>query len=235
MEILETLITSVISLITLFILTRLMGHRSMGELSLFDYINGITIGSIAAEMATSMFTDITKPLIALIIYALVDIILSLLSHKSMRLRRFFTGKPYILYNHGTLYYKNLIKAKIDINEFLMLCRVNGYFDLAHIETVLLEANGQVSFLPASNQRPVTGSDLNLNLSQDHLVANVIIDGNIMKKNLAHAGHDTIWLHDQLNAQGITSLKEILLATCDANHNLRIYKKAPEEMKKDLLE
>lgn len=126
-------------------------------------------------------------------------------------------------------------AKIDINEFLMQCRVNGYFDLANIETAILEANGQISFLPIANQRPVTGKDLNINPNQDYLVANVIIDGNIMQKNLAHTGHNETWLHKQLKAQDITQISDVLLATCDSNNTLRIYKKNTKDMKKDFLE
>lgn len=187
------------------------------------------------ETIISPPADTIKPFVAMIVYALASVLLSLLTNKSIKARRFITGKPSILYDHGTLYCKNLSKAKIDINEFLMQCRVNGYFDLANIETAILEANGQISFLPIANQKPVTGKDLNIHPSQDYLVANVIIDGNIMQKNLAHTGHNETWLHKQLKAQDITKISDVLLATCDSNNILRIYKKNTEDMKKDFLE
>lgn len=234
MEVLDAIITSIASIIILFILTRLMGHRSMSEISLFDYINSITIGSIAAETIIAPSQDTIKPFIAMITYALISILLALLTNKSIKARRFITGKPSILYDHGTLYFKNLSKAKIDINEFLVQCRMSGYFDLANIETAILEPNGQISFLPVAAMRPVIGKDLNLTPSQDYLVANVIIDGNIMQKNLEHTGHNETWLYKQLKAQDITNLKDVLLATCDSNNILRVYKKVTNDMKKDIL-
>lgn len=130
--------------------------------------------------------------------------------------------------------KNLSKPKIDINEFLVQCRMSGYFDLANIETAILEPNGQISFLPVAAMRPIIGKDLNLSPTQEHLVANVIIDGNIMPKNLEYTGHNEDWLYKQLNAQDITSLTDVLLATCDSNNTLRVYKKVSNDMKKDLL-
>lgn len=78
---------------------------------------------------------------------------------------------------------------MDLGEFLVQCRVNGYFDLTDIQTALLEPNGKISFLPVSNKRPVTGEDLNISPSQNYLVANVIIDGKIMSQNLKHMGNN----------------------------------------------
>ncbi|MFQ9697351.1 MAG: DUF421 domain-containing protein [Zhenhengia sp.] len=157
----------------------------MSQLTVFDYTNSITIGSIAAEMATCEFTDLSKPFTAMIVFALFNILLSILTNKSIKLRRLVTGKPNILYDNGQLYYKIFTKAKMDLGEFLVHCRVNGYFDLSDIQTAILEPNGKISFLPVSNKRPVIGEDLNISPAQNYLVANVIIDGKIMSQNLKY--------------------------------------------------
>ena len=120
-------ITSVSSVIVLFILTRIMGKRQISQLTMFDYINGITIGSIAAEMATALDGDVWQPLFAMIIYAFFAIMISYISMKSIKARRFLVGRPFLLYENGKLFEKNLKKAKLDINEFLTECRTNGYF------------------------------------------------------------------------------------------------------------
>ena len=159
-EIIHTIVLSVGSLIVLFLLTKLMGYRQMSQLSLFDYINGITIGSIAAEMATNL-EDYHRPLTAMIIYGLATVLLSLLTGKSIKARRFVNGKPLILLHHGTLYEENLRKAKIDLNEFLEQCRVSGYFDISQLQAVILEGNGRLSFLPKTEERPVTPAELRL--------------------------------------------------------------------------
>lgn len=235
MEVIQTILTALGSVVTLFILSKLMGNREMSQLSVFDYINSITIGSIAAEMATCQFTDVLKPFTSMIVFALFNLLLSVLTNKSVKLRRLLTGKPSILYDNGQLYYKTFVKAKMDLGEFLALCRVNGYFNLSDLQTVLLEANGKMSFLPIANKRPITGSDLNLSFSQNYLVANVIIDGKIMLQNLAHIGYDEKWLIKQLHSYKISDISEVFLATCDRSGTLCIYKKLNEKSTIDLLE
>lgn len=221
-EILYVICLSAGSIIVLFILTKLMGCRQMSELSMFDYINGITIGSIAAEMATSLENNFLQPLTAMIVYALASIALSFWCDKSMWFRRFVDGKSIILYDNDMLYKKNLSRAKIDINEFLAQCRISGYFDLSKIQTALLEPNGKISFLPKSAERPLNPADLNLTLPPESLCANLIIDGKIMDKNLKHSGKDIKWLENQIKGQGFSRIEDVLLATCDLQNNFHAF-------------
>lgn len=137
------------SIIILFILTKIMGNREMSQLSMFDYIVSITIGSIAAEMSTSLENNFLEPVIAMVVYGIVATVISYFTCKSIKIRRIVSGRGKILYDNGKLYRKNLIKSKLDLNEFLMQCRINGYFNLADIQTAILEPNGRISFLPVS--------------------------------------------------------------------------------------
>ncbi len=236
MELVKIAVLSLSSVVVLFILTKLMGDREMSELSMFDYITSITIGSIAAEMATSLEEDYRRPLLAMVIYAAVCIIISLLTCKSIKLRRFFEGHSLILYQNGKLYDKNMLKAKIDVDEFLSMCRVCGYFDLSEVHTAILESNGKLSILPMVKNRPVTPEDMNLNPQQSFPMANVIIDGKIMKENLNWAGKNETWLEKQMHAQGIKDIKEVMLATCDSSDNqLNIYVKVQTASKNDMFQ
>ena len=140
MQILYIIILSTASIVELFILCKLMGYRQLSQLSMFDYVNGITIGSIAAEMATSQDDSFVEPLVAMIVYALAAILLSWWSSKSIRARRIISGNPALLLNNGKLFEKNFRKAKIDLNEFLSQCRINGYFDISQLESAILEEN-----------------------------------------------------------------------------------------------
>ena len=142
----------------------------MSQMSMFDYIISITIGSIAAEMSTALDKNFAQPLTAMIVYALSAVLLSWISSKSIRIRRVVEGKPLVLLNNGELYLGNLKRAKIDVSEFLEQCRVSGYFDVSKLETAVLEANGKISFLPKSADRPMTPSDMNLSPQQDFMVA-----------------------------------------------------------------
>ena len=234
MELLQAAITSVVSFLVLFFLAKIMGHRQIAQLSVFDYINGITIGSIAAEMATNL-EDYHRPLTAMIIYGLATVLLSLLTGKSIKARRFVNGKPLILLHHGTLYEENLRKAKIDLNEFLEQCRVSGYFDISQLQAVILEGNGRLSFLPKPADRPATPSDLNLEPEDEDLTAALVLDGHIMEHNLHHSGKEKKWLTAQLSALGFPEVKDVLLATCDLNNKLTVFAKNKDEHSEDILD
>ena len=132
-----------------------------------------------------------------------------------------------------MYLGNLKRAKIDVSEFLEQCRVSGYFDVSKLETAVLEANGKISFLPKSADRPMTPSDMNLSPQQDFMVANVIVDGKVMKENLRHTGNDEKWLNSQIKGQGAKQIEDILLATCDSNNQLTVFMKENKKKAKDV--
>lgn len=233
-EILYIIALSLGSIIAIFILTKLMGYRQMSQMSMFDYVNGITIGSIAAEMATSLEDSFVQPLTAMIVYALAAIFLSWLGSKFIKARRLIEGKPLLLMHHGELYRENLKKAKIDVTEFLVQCRVHGYFDVSKLEAAILEGNGKISFLPKASDRPVTPSDMNLQAQQDYLVANVILDGKVMEQNLRHTGKDEKWLKNQIKGQGADRIEDVLLAICDASNQVTVFLKHNRKEAKDVL-
>jgi uncharacterized membrane protein YcaP (DUF421 family) len=233
-EVFSIILCSTASILTLFVLTKLMGYRQMSQLSMFDYINGITIGSIAAEMATSLDESILQPFLAMIVYSLFAILLSFLSSKSIRMRRIVEGKPLVLMSDGEIFESNLKKAKIDLSEFLVQCRVNGYFDVSKLEAAILEGNGRISFLPKSDDRPLTVSDVHLSVPKDDPVAVVILDGCLMKQNLKHTGRDETWLLHQIQAQGTKRVADVLLATCDRFGAVTVFPKHTAAKAVDIL-
>lgn len=223
-QIIQVIILSFVSVIVLFILTKIIGSREISQLSMFDYINSITIGSIAAEMATNIDGNYLYPLIAMIVYTISILFLAFLTNKSIKFRRYINGSSLVLYNNGTLYKENFKKAKLDINEFLVNCRVKGFFNLADIHTAILEPNGQISIIPNIDISPVKTKDMQIQAEQDEFVYNIIIDGKIIEKNLASTGNNLTWLNNKLKEQKISSIKDVYLATCDKSNNLSIYLK-----------
>ena len=221
MDFLHILITAPVSILVLFLLSKLIGNKQMANLNLFDYINGITIGSIAAEMATNGFDIFLEGLFALVIYAGAVILLSYLSQKSVVLRRLFTGRTVVLYDMGKIYKRNFMTAKIDMNEFLSTLRNKGYFCLDDIETVYLEENGQISVLPKKCKSPVTASDLKIHVDRARPEIVVISDGKIFEKNLKCTGNNLQWLKTRLKQQG-KQQNEVFLAVCRNKNELKIY-------------
>ena len=175
MEFIKIILTSVGSIIALFFSTKIIGNKQMSELSMFDYINGITIGSIAAEMATSLDGKFYYPLTAIVIYTVIMWFISYLTEKNIKLRRFFTGRSIVLMQSGKIYQKNFKTSKIDINDFLVQCRINGFFTLDDVDTAILEQNGKISFLPKVQARPVNVQDMNIAAKQEKLSFTVVLD------------------------------------------------------------
>lgn len=223
---------SLFSLIILFILTKLMGNKQLSQMTTFDYITGITIGSIAAEMATEL-EDFHKPLTAMITYGLVAVVLSIISNKSLKARRMIDGTSIILYESGKLFKKNLKKSNMNTGEFLMECRISGYPNIADIQTVILEPNGKISILPKAEARPVTNRDMNMFPQQEKMPVTVILDGEILYENLKFTGNNDIWLKKQLDEQGIKNVKDVFYASCDSNNNLSVYTCIKEKPDRDI--
>ena len=210
MDIIKIIGTSLLSVISLFAVTKIMGHKQVAQLDFFDYVSGITIGSIGAELATDL-EEPWKPLVALAIYGIVSILLSLTTHKFPKTRKFINGSPTILLSGGKLYRKNLKKAKLDLSEFMLLCREQGYFDLDEIQTVIFEHNGKLSILPKAAKRPATPEDLRITARSTQIGVETIMDGRIMGDNLSRLGLDVKWLSNGLKLQGYENPKEIFLA------------------------
>lgn len=221
MDVLKVILTAILSVVILFITAKILGHKQVAQLDFFDYITGITIGSIAAELATEL-EEPWKPLIALIIYGLVALLLSIVTNKAPRLRKYINGTPTILMNNGKIYRSNIKKAKLDLSEFMMLCREQGYFNLNDIQTAIFEYNGQLTILPVSYKRPVNPEDLRLTPQKEHICTEIIMDGRILEDNLKRKGLDLNWLQKQLELQGYKSAKEIFLGVCDDNNTLSLF-------------
>lgn len=209
MDIFKVVLTALLSVGALFIITKIMGHKQVAQLDFFDYINGITIGSIAAEMATEL-EEPYKPFAALCVYGVVSVALSLIAQKMPRTRKYINGTPTILMSEGKIYRQNLKKAKLDLSEFLILCRELGYFDLDEIQTAVFEHDGKLSVLPKTAYRPVTPTDLKIPASPSYIGIEVIMDGRIMGENLSRLGVSEEWLKTQLCIQGYNDVKGILL-------------------------
>jgi uncharacterized membrane protein YcaP (DUF421 family) len=125
-------------------------------------------------------------------------------------------------NNGKLYRENLKKAKLDLSEFMVMCRQQGYFNLSDIQTAVFEFNGKLSILPVSKKRPANPEDLNLSPAPEFIHTEVIMDGRILNENLKRMGLDDKWLQKQLNAQGYKKTEEVFLALCDENNQLTVF-------------
>ncbi|MBQ9071389.1 MAG: DUF421 domain-containing protein [Clostridia bacterium] len=221
MEFIKIILTSLLSVVALFFIAKIMGHKQLAQLDFFDYITGITIGSIAAELAIDLETP-WKALVAMLIYGAVSVTLNMITHKFPKTRKFINGTPTIVMNDGKIFRKNLKKAKLDLSEFMVLCREQGYFDMNDIKTAIFEQNGKLTVFPVSTSRPLTAYDINLKVKPEHISTELIMDGRIMGENLKRRGLDVSWLEKQIRALGYHGTKEVFLALCDESNKLTVF-------------
>lgn len=210
----QVLGTGVLSILVLFGLTRLSGKRQIAQMSTFDYVNSITIGSIAAELATDL-ESWYRPLTALVLYGLATWAVHTAAAKSLRVRTFLDGRSSILMQDGVIYKTELAKAGIELNEFLGQARVAGYYDLNEVQCAVMETSGQISFLPKSQNRPATPADLQLRPAPASAWHGLVLDGVLQRDALQAAGRDEKWLAAMLAGKGIGQLGEVFYAACDA--------------------
>lgn len=235
MEVLDVVIRSLISLVTLFLVTKMLGKKQVSQLSLFDYVIGISIGNFAAEMTINVDSQYLNGIVSVVIFGVVAYLVSIATMKSIWMRRYFMGTPTIMIQNGKLLEANMKKVHFDVNDLLEECRGAGYFDLNEIEYAIMEANGNLSVLPKAEYKPVTVKDMQVKSEKQGLCANVVIDGKVMPKNLEHMKKDKKWLMQQLKVKGYQNLDRILLATMDVNEKVTIYERNEKETSNDVLE
>ena len=158
-EALRIIPRSVVSLIVLFFITKLMGKKQVSELSLFDYVIGISIGNYTAEMVMNFDYQYINGIIAILSFGLISYLVSVITMKSMKLRRILIGIPTIIIEDGRISMKALQKTKLDINDLLEECRGAGYFDISEISYAILEVNGKISILPTKKNLDCLNKEL----------------------------------------------------------------------------
>ncbi len=232
-DVLMVSIKGFMSLIFLFLVIKLLGKKQISQLNIFDYVIGISLGNLAAEMTINKDISIVTGFLAMTIYGLCSLFVSFITRKSILARRFISGTHVVLMEHGKISKENLKKVKINLNDLMQDAREDGIFDLSKVDYAIMEVSGKVTFLLKSANQPVTREDLNINISDDGLTANLILDGKIMVNNLEKVGKSVSWLKSKIELEGYKEFKEILLLLYDGS-KVTIYDRK-YKVKKEVLE
>lgn len=208
----KLIIFSSIAVIFLFIISKLMGKKQIAQLEFIDYVMGISIGSIAAEMATDVGeTPFYYYLIGMTIFFLFDILVSYLGRKGPAMKHFFKGRPLMIIYKGEINFKNLKRSRLDINDVIEMCREKGFFDMSQIEFAIFENSGKLSILPKNDYKPIVAEDIGLNLPKVKLPIYLVVDGRISFSSLNEIKKDKQWLYKKAKLDD-KSIKNVLLAT-----------------------
>ena len=223
-DIVSVIVKGYLSLIFLFFVIKMLGKKQVSQLNIFDYVIGISLGNLAAEMTINSDISIINGLLAMVIYGSCSLFVSFITNKSIIARRLISGVPIVLIENGKISKKQLRKVKLDINDLLQDAREDGIFDITKVDYAIMEASGKVTFLLKSEDEPLTAKDMNIKKSNSGLNANLIMDGNIMYNNLKAFGKDEKWLIKKIKEKGNYDIKNIFLLVCNNSLEITIYEK-----------
>jgi uncharacterized membrane protein YcaP (DUF421 family) len=219
--ILQVALRSVITFFALLLIVRLLGKQQVSQLTHFDYVVGITIGSIASNLSVQVDDNFIATLTGLAVWAALAILLAVSSIHSAWIRKIVDGKKTVIIENGKILDKNLKKCRIPLEQFLSELRTQGVFNVTDVEFAMLEAGGKISVQKKSQMQPVTPKDLKISTQYDGVPTNLIIDGVIIDGALHSIKLSKAWLYHQLSSQNITDIKEVTLAQLDTKGNLYV--------------
>ncbi|EJR00147.1 MULTISPECIES: DUF421 domain-containing protein [Bacillus] len=214
------ILRSVFILIMLFAITKWLGKRQISQLSFFEYIAGMTIGDIAAQVSTGLDQKFFHGVFAILIFAAVPFFTGILSLKNKTARDFFEGKSTVLIKDGKVLEDNLKKEKYTSDELLELLRGKSAFNIADVEFAVLEPSGELNVLLKKDRQPLTAKDISLKVPNEKESQTVIMDGNVLDEPLSASGHNRAWLHSELEKLGVV-IENVFLGQVDSYGQLTI--------------
>jgi uncharacterized membrane protein YcaP (DUF421 family) len=217
----NVLIRGLIGFILLLILARLMGKKQLSQITYFEYIVGITIGSIAGELTFSPHIRMSNFILSMFIWSLIPIIISKVSLKSYRFRSIIEGSPTTLIKNGKILEQNLKKESITTEELMIHLRQKNIFMLSDVESAIIETSGEISVMKKSELQPLTPKDMDIVVEQKHQPRLVIMDGNLMERSLNNYGYDKDWLLSEVKKQGANDFHDVFLAQVDSQGNVYV--------------
>jgi uncharacterized membrane protein YcaP (DUF421 family) len=223
LDILDIIKTNLLMFIVLFIITKALGKKQISQLTFFNYVTGITIGSIAANGVNVRNDAIYDNYISLACFAVLTFIISFLSFKSVSLKNIFEGEPTIIIKKAK-YKKALQSLNLTIADVLMLLRNKNVFNIKDAYYAILEPNGKISLLKDVSTQEATKRDLNIEVSnKPYLPTIIIIDDNLLRNNLEELDIQEKWVLDEIKKQGFKDYHEILYTQIQEDGSLYIDK------------
>lgn len=209
LDISELLIRITIGFVGLFILTRIMGRKEISQMTFFNFVSAIAIGSLTANLVLGQNISIRNGLIALGGWTVYTLLMDTIDIKSKRARKITTGDPIIVVKEGKIVESALKKSRLDTDSLLAMIRQKNVFSLADIDYAIFETNGKISVMKKEEQQTATKKDVNKGTTQNKypIPTEVVSDGKILSSNLQKLNLDQKWLHQELSKTGINNVED----------------------------
>lgn len=228
-EILRDTWQTALVFISLLAFTRFLGNTQIGQLTFYEYISGITIGSIAANVAASDPDKVASHFYDLVLFILLTYFVSYITIRSRALRKIIDGSPTVVIENGQILADNMGKLRYDLDELSGQLRQKGILDPSEVQYAIIETSGDLSVIKKSDYQPVTRGDLKLKLANPAFPLELVMDGELIEQNLQEQYSES-WLKNQLRQQGISSLSEVIYAAVDSKGQLFVSRKKPDQNK-----
>lgn len=223
----EIAVRTMAAFAALLLLTRLMGHKQMSQLTFFNYITGITIGNIAAYVTIDNRVAIGEGLLALAGWTGLTVLAGIVSMKSSTARALVDGQPIIVIKKGQMVADALRKARLNTGDLTMMLCHSETFDIQEVDYAILEPNGKLSIMKKPEYQHVVRKDMSIPVEPNqNLPAQLIIDGQVLEGNLQEIGRDRGWLEEQVLKQGYQSLDQVFYAELETDASLFIMSRHP---------
>ena len=218
----EVISRTIVTFIILLFLARMMGKKQIGQLTFFNYVTGITIGSIAADIAAHDDTHYLNATTALILWAILTLIVSYMTIKSSKVKEILDDKPSIVIKDGKILEKELKSNRIPVTDLTMLLRLQGIFSVKDVHFAVLETNGELSIFKKVAQQPATKQDVKAPTAEPkYMPCAIIADGVIIQKNLLSLNLTKEWLIKELENSGVNSVNQVFYAQIESNGSVYI--------------
>lgn len=227
-SIINTVLRSILMYVFALLLARLMGRKLISQMTFFDFVVGVSMGSLVANAMISTSASSLISTVALIIISLTTIGIDYFNLKSFNVRKIIDSEPVTLVKNGTIVDENMKNTRMTVSELMMKMREKNAFNLADVEFAIMEMDGQLSVLPKADKKPLTPSQMNIKATSEGLMKDVIIDGNLMEENLISTGLDKGWINAELKKQNIQDISEVFYAGIYANKKLHVSRKSQDK-------
>lgn len=217
---LEITLRTLTAIAILFVMTKLLGKRQVSQLSVFEYITGITIGSLAAYISLDMEATWYLGLVALSVWVLVALGIEYLQLKVKPIRDFLDGKGRVLIKDGKVLEENLKKERVTIDELMDELRRKQAFKLSDVEFAVMEPSGEINVLLTRENQPLTPKHLGIKVSPEQEPQTVIMDGKIMNEPLSTMGLNRAWLQTELEKLGV-AVENVFIGQVDGYGQLHV--------------
>jgi len=219
MSVLVVVLRAVLSFVLLFLMVRLVGKQQLSQMTFFDFISGITIGSLAA-IAASDLEIAWEPWLAIIVWTSMTLLAARLALYNRRWQKILDGEPTILVHKGKILEHNLGKVHFTVDDLRAGLRAKGVFSMGDVEYAILETNGEVSVSKKPENEPASRKDLLIVGEYAGLESELVVDGEIVYENLKTLQKDEKWLREMLRAYGVAFVAEV--AYCGIDEQGKFY-------------